>query len=157
MNKKQVALGYVRLSQTFSNSDRYSVEQQKANIEKVCRANNWALELYQDKDKQESDTAIKKRLEWQRLEARLLDDDVVALVANDMQTIHRKMWRVGELINRLSKNNTLLIWANENKEVDFSDNTEIAKIYLLSWFEEQYAEDARKRPSSGGRRGHGRS
>lgn len=148
MIKKQVALGYIRLSQTRDKSDLNSVERQKANIKKVCDANNWTLELYEDADKHKSGTSVKERLEWQRLEARLLDNDVVALVANDMSRIHRKMWRVGQLIEKLENNKIILVLADDKRWIDFNNSNDVAQIKLMGWFDEQYADDARKRAES---------
>ena len=94
----KVALCYIRQSYTRDGDDKNSPERQQANIERVCQENGWIPEWYIDADGHKSGRKVKNRPGWLALERRLADPDVVALVANDLARVHRKGWRVGDLI-----------------------------------------------------------
>src|SRR5205809_863176 len=101
--ERNVALCYVRLSYTRDGDDTNSPERQRANIQALCERNGWIPEWYEDTKGHKSGRYEKNRPQWLALKARLSDPDVVGLVANDLARLHRKGWRVGDLIDHLSK------------------------------------------------------
>ncbi len=144
-SERTVALCYVRQSYTRDENDKDSPERQRANIERVCRENGWSPEWYEDVDGHKSARQVKNRPAWLRLEKRLGDADVVALVANDLARLHRKGWRVGDLIEKLERYGIALVLAAPNREVDTS--TPMGKIFIqfAAIFDEYYAEDISQR------------
>src|SRR5215213_8393403 len=60
----------------------------------------------------------KNRPGWLALKARLDDSDVVALVANDLSRLHRKGWRIGDLIEYVNERNLYLMLAAPRREID---------------------------------------
>src|SRR6266568_7150123 len=97
--RRITALCYIRQSMTREGIDTNSPERQKANIQAICDRNGWTPEWYMDTDGHKSGRQEKNRPGWLALKARLGDPDVVALVANDLARLHRKGWRVGDLID----------------------------------------------------------
>ena len=96
---RNTALCYIRQSVTLNPNDMDSPERQRENIEVVCRQNGWLPEWYVDADGHKSGTKEKNRPGWLALKTRLSDPDIVALVANDLSRLHRKGWRVGDLLD----------------------------------------------------------
>ncbi len=147
--ERTVALCYVRQSFTRDETDKDSPERQRANIERVCQENNWTPEWYEDTEGHKSARTVKNRPGWLALEQRLGDPDVVALVGNDLARLHRKGWRVGDLIDRLERHNVSLVLAAPNRQVDTS--TPMGRIFIqfAAIFDEYYSEDiaARARDS----------
>ena len=144
-SKRHVALCYVRQSFTRDANDKDSPERQRANIERVCQENDWTPEWYEDVDGHKSGRQVKNRPAWLRLEKRLKAPDVVALVANDLARLHRKGWRVGDLIEKLERYGVALVLAAPHREVDTS--TPMGKIFIqfAAIFDEYYAEDISQR------------
>jgi DNA invertase Pin-like site-specific DNA recombinase len=105
---RRVALCYVRQSQTRDENDMDSPERQRENITLACQQHGWTPEWYEDVDGHRSGTKVKNRPGWLALKARLADPDVAALVANDLSRLHRKGWRVGDLLDFVRS--TMLIW-----------------------------------------------
>ncbi|MCL4237625.1 MAG: recombinase family protein [Anaerolineae bacterium] len=153
----QVALCYVRQSFTRDETDKDSPERQRANIERVCQENGWTPEWYEDAEGHKSARTVKNRPGWLALEKRLGNADVVALVGNDLARLHRKGWRVGDLIDRLEKHDISLVLAAPNRQVDTS--TPMGRIFIqfAAIFDEYYSEDiaARARDSVRFRKGKG--
>src|SRR5439155_21803688 len=89
----------VRLSWTPNPSEADSPERQKANCEALCERKGWRPEFHYDVDKHKSGREEKNRPNWLALKGRMNDADVVAIVANDLARLHRKGWRVGQLID----------------------------------------------------------
>ena len=100
---------------------------------------------YEDAEGHKSARTVKNRPGWLALEKRLNDDDVVALVGNDLARLHRKGWRVGDLIDRLEKNDVSLVLAAPNRQVDTS--TPMGRIFIqfAAIFDEYYSEDIAQR------------
>ena len=140
-----VALCYIRQSYTRDGDDKNSPERQKANIERICEEHGWSPEWYEDTDGHKSGRKVQNRPGWLALEKRLSDDDVVALVANDLARVHRKGWRVGDLIEKLERYQIALVLAAPNREVDTS--TAMGRIFIqfAAIFDEYYAEDISQR------------
>lgn len=140
-----IALCYVRQSFTRDEDDKNSPERQRANIERVCAENGWTPEWYEDAEGHKSGRKVKNRPGWLALEKRLDDGDVAALVANDLARLHRKGWRVGDLIERLERYEIALVLAAPNRHVDTS--TPMGRIFIqfAAIFDEYYAEDISQR------------
>jgi hypothetical protein len=62
----------------------------------------------------------KNRPGWLALKARLGDPDVIALVANDLSRLHRKGWRVGDLLDFVEQHDIKLVLADPRRQIDFS-------------------------------------
>lgn len=140
-----IALCYIRQSVTRESDDNFSPERQRANIQAVCDQNGWTPEWYEDIEGHKSGRNIKNRPGWLALKDRLGDPDVVALVANDLARLHRKGWRVGDLIEQLEMHEVSLLLAAPGREIDTS--TPLGKIFVqfTAMFDEYYAEDISKR------------
>lgn len=141
----RIALCYVRQSVTRDADDKNSPDRQKANIKQVCEKHDWVPEWYEDTDGHKSGRHIKNRPGWLALKERLPDADVVALVANDLARLHRKGWRVGDLLDQLEKYDVALALCAPGREVDTS--TALGKIFIqfTAMFDEYYAEDISQR------------
>ena len=143
--KRQVALCYVRQSYTRDEDDRNSPERQRANIEAFVQNKGWVAEWYEDVGGHKSARKEQNRPEWLRLKARLDDPDVVALVANDLSRLHRKGWRVGDLVDYLEKLDVALVLAAPGREVDTSTPLGRLFIQFTAIIDEYYAEDISQR------------
>src|SRR5690606_15426514 len=110
-----------------------------------CQEHNWSPEWYEDTDGHKSGRKVQNRPGWLALEKRLEDADVVALVANDLARVHRRGWRVGDLIEKLARYQIALVLAAPNREVDTS--TPMGRIFIqfAAIFDEYYAEDISQR------------
>lgn len=104
-----------------------SPERQRANILAVCEKNGWIPEFHEDADKHKSGTKEKKRPGWLALKSCLADPDVAALVANDLARLHRKGWRIGDLIDYLDQRGVNLVLAAPGREVDLSTAVVVAR------------------------------
>ena len=73
------------------------------------------------------------------------DPDVVALVANDLASLHRKGWRVSDMLEQLERSNITLVLAAPERVIDTS--TPLGKIFIqfTAMFDEYYAEDLSQR------------
>ncbi len=143
--ERTVALCYIRQSFTRDDDDVNSPERQRANIESQVQRKGWTAEWYEDVGGHKSGRKEDNRPEWLRLKARLGDPDVVALVANDMSRLHRKGWRVGDLIDHLERHDVALVLAAPNREVDTS--TPLGRMFIQfgAIVDEYYAEDISQR------------
>jgi DNA invertase Pin-like site-specific DNA recombinase len=127
-SKRQVALCYVRQSYTRDEDDKNSPERQRANIEAFLERKGWTAEWYEDVGGHKSGRKEANRPEWLRLKARLGDPDVAALVANDLSRLHRKGWRVGDLVDYLERRELALALAAPGREVDMS--TALGRLFI---------------------------
>ena len=73
------------------------------------------------------------------------DPDVVALVANDLARLHRKTWRVGQLMDRLDEYGVHLVLAAPGREIDTSTPMGRMLITILAMQDEAYATDISQR------------
>ena len=142
---RTVALCYVRQSMTRDANDTNSPEWQRANITAICQKNNWTPEWYQDADGHKSGRTEKNRPGWLALKARLSDPDIVALVANDTSRLHRKSWRIGDLLDFLQEHHIRLVLASSNQEIDLSVISGLIFAQLAAIFDEWYAADISRR------------
>lgn len=144
---RRVALCYVRQSQTRDENDMDSPERQRENITLVCQQHGWTPEWYEDVDGHRSGTKVKNRPGWLALKARLSDPDVAALVANDLSRLHRKGWRVGDLLDFVEEHDVNLVLAAPGKQMDFSTPQGRIVAQLSAIFDEWYAVDISQRSS----------
>ena len=152
LNKKKiveeeriVALCYIRQSRTQNEEDTDSPERQRANIQSVCDRFGWKPEWYVDAEGHKSGRDIKNRHAWLALSARLGDPDVVALVGNDLARLHRKGWRVGDLIEHLERYDVRLVLAAPGREVDTSTPQGRMFVQFTAMLDEYYANDIAQR------------
>lgn len=141
----KIALCYVRQSMTRDENDTNSPERQKANILLVCQKNGWIPEWYEDAEGHKSGRYVNNRPGWLAMSERFNDPDVVALVANDLSRIHRKGWRVGDLIDHLEQRGIALVAAAPGREIDTSNATGKMFVQFTAMLDEYYAEDISQR------------
>ncbi len=156
---RNVALCYVRLSYTRVGDDPDSPERQRANILATCQARGWIPEWYQDVDGHKSGRHEKNRPGWLALKARLGDPDVVALVANDLARLHRKGWRVGNLLEFVEEHGVTLVLAAPGRNLDMSSPMGRVAVMIAAMMDEYYAADVaqRQKDNVAYRRGLGKS
>lgn len=157
--KRKVALCYVRQSFTRDGEDMDSPDRQKANIEAKCQQMGWTPEWYQDADGHKSGRYEKNRPGWLALKERLNDPDVVSLVANDLARLHRKGWRVGDLIDYLDDYDVSLVLAAPGREIDLSTPMGRLFVQFTAILDEWYAADisARAKDNIAHRKAQGKS
>ncbi|MBN2470232.1 MAG: recombinase family protein [Anaerolineae bacterium] len=144
-SNRTIALCYVRQSYTRNESDMSSPEHQRANIDAFCKSKGWIPEWYEDAEGHKSGRYVSNRPGWQALEQRLKDPDVVALVANDLARLHRKTWRVGQLMDRLDELGVALVLAAPSRQIDTSTDLGRMMITILAMQDEAYANDISQR------------
>lgn len=146
-SEPKIALAYIRRSYTRSGDEdeSNSPERQRANIEAICERNGWIPEFYEDVDGHKSGTREQNRPAWLALKARLGDPDVVALVANDLARLHRKGWRVGDLIEYLDQRGVTLVLAAPGREIDLSSALGRLFVQFTAILDEWYAADISQR------------
>ena len=144
---RNTALCYVRQSYTrFGEADDLnSPERQRANIQAKCDQHGWIPEWYEDVGGHRSGRSIKNRPQWRALKARLKDPDVMALVANDLSRLHRKGWRIGDLIEFLAEHDVDLVLAAPGRDVDTSTLKGRMFVQFAAIIDEFYAEDISQR------------
>ncbi|MCC6975232.1 MAG: recombinase family protein [Anaerolineae bacterium] len=142
---RNVALGYIRLSYNPQGNESDSPERQRAYIQSEADKHGFQVEWFEDAQGHRSGRDVKNRPEWLRLEKRLADPDVAALMVYDLSRAHRKQWRIGELLERLDRLGVKFIQAAPGRNIDSS--TQWGR-YALNWMaqsDEYYAEDISRR------------
>ena len=142
---RNIALCYVRQSQTRDSDDLNSPERQRENIRLVCQQHGWTPEWYEDVDGHKSGTKVKNRPGWLALKARMADADIAAIVANDLSRLHRKGWRIGDLLDFVDQYAVNLVLAAPGKQMDFSTPQGRIIAQLSAIFDEWYAVDIAQR------------
>ncbi len=157
--KRSVALCYIRLSFTRDADDTNSPDRQRANIQVVCNKYGWTPEWYEDVGGHKSGRYEKNRPQWLALKARLGDPDVIALIANDLSRLHRKGWRVGDLIEYLNECGVNLVLAAPGREIDTTTMKGRMFLQFGAIVDEYYAEDISQRAKDNiaYRKGQGKS
>jgi DNA invertase Pin-like site-specific DNA recombinase len=117
---RTIALCYIRKSWTRDESDQISPERQRFHIQTMCDLNGWTPEWYEDTDGHRSGMYEKNRPGWLALKARMSEPDVVAVIANDLARLHRKGWRVGDLLDFVDEHGIKLVLADPRRQIDFS-------------------------------------
>lgn len=115
-----VALCYVRQSYTRDDDDTNSPERQRDNIERILKRNGWIAEWYEDVGGHKSGQYEDNRPAWLQLKERLEDEDVVALIANDLSRLHRNIANISSLVDTLQTTNISLILAASDITIDTS-------------------------------------
>ncbi len=139
--ERKFALCYVRMSYTLNASEADSPERQEANCRAFCERKGWLPAFYYDVDKHKSGTQEKNRPGWLALKQRMDDPDVVAIVSNDLARLHRKGWRVGQLIDWVEEHGIYLALAAPGRELDFSDPRDRLTATFIAMLDEYYAAD----------------
>lgn len=142
---RTTALCYIRQSYTRTADDMNSPERQEENIRLICKRNDWLPEWYRDTDGHKSGRQEKNRPGWLALKARLGDPDVAALVANDLSRLHRKGWRVGDLIDYVEEHGVRLVLAAPGREIDMSSPMGRMLVQFIAMLDEWYAADISQR------------
>lgn len=142
---RNTALCYVRQSLTRDGKDKDSPERQRANITAYCERMGWQPEFYEDAEGHKTGTKEANRPGWLSLKARLSDPDVTALVANDLSRLHRKGWRVGDLIDYLDTKGVTLVLAAPGREIDLSTPMGRLFVQFTAILDEWYAADISQR------------
>lgn len=142
---RNIALCYVRKSWTRDEKDAISPERQRKNIQAVCDAHGWIPQWFEDVDGHKSGMHERNRPGWMALKARLADPDVLAIVANDLARLHRKGWRIGDLLDFVEQHKITLIIADPQRGMDFSTVHGRLIAQLSAIFDEWYAVDVSMR------------
>ena len=150
--QRRVALCYVRLSYTRTGEDAVSPERQRANIETMLADSGLTLEWYEDVQGHRSGADTEHRPGWRALEHRLDDDDVDLIIANDLSRIHRRGWRIGQLIHRIQSNSKRLLLAAPGRQIDLSTPMGLMIVQFIAMVDEYYVLDARLRQQDNARR-----
>jgi DNA invertase Pin-like site-specific DNA recombinase len=143
--ERNIALCYIRKSWTRDETDQISPERQRSHIQATCEANGWKAEWYEDTEGHRSGMFEKNRPGWLALKARLGDPDVIALVANDLARLHRKGWRIGDLLDYVEQRSIRLVLADPRRHIDFSTPYGRMFAQLSAIFDEWYATDISER------------
>jgi len=138
---RNVALCYIRRSWVKTEKDLVSPEIQRQSIQRVCEAHGWTMEWYEDAEGHKSGMHEQNRPGWLSLKARMSDSDVTAIVAYDLSRLHRRGWRIGDLLDFVDRHNIRLVLADPNRSVDFSTPQGRLMAQLAALFDEYYAVD----------------
>jgi len=142
---RNVALCYVRQSVTQGEDDTASPERQRANITEYCTERGWIMEWYQDAEGHKSGATEANRPGWLALKKRLNGPDIVAVVANDFSRVHRKMYRMGELMDFCREHDIELCKAVSKESMNIKDSSVSSWVMLESLFNEMYVTDSSRR------------
>ncbi len=142
---RNVALCYVRKSWVKDDTDLISPEIQRRNIQRVCDTNGWTPEWHEDVEGHKSGMHEKNRPGWLEVKARLRDGDIAALIANDLSRLHRRGWRIGDLLDFVDSHGVRLVLADPAKQMDFSTPQGRMFAQLTAIFDEWYAMDVSQR------------
>lgn len=94
---------YIHQSFTKDENVKASLERQRALAEALVQEAGWNAEWYEDTERHKSGRFVNNRSGWLELKKRLTDPDVAAIVAYDLARLHRKGWRIGELLDQLEE------------------------------------------------------
>jgi len=142
---RNTALCYVRQSITRDENDTDSPERQRSNIEEYCAERGWIAEWYEDAEGHKSGSLENNRPRWLALKKRLADPDVVAVVANDFSRLHRKTYRMGELMDFCREHHIEMVKAVSRESLNIQDSTVSSWVLLESIFNEMYVSDISRR------------
>lgn len=117
---KKVALCYIRQSYTRDDDDTNSPDRQRANIQRIVERHGWQAEWYEDVGGHKSGQSESNRPAWLNLKERLGDDDIVALIANDLSRLHRNVANISSLVELLQTKDISLVIAASDIEIDTS-------------------------------------
>lgn len=140
-DSRKVGLIYLRLSVNPNGDESDSPERQLENGLRACEERGWTPEVHEDTIGHNSGRSTEKRPGWQAIEARLGDPDVAGLVANDLSRLHRKGWRVNQLIEFVLKHGIHLVTAAPGRQCDLTTMEGRFQASLIALLDEYYAED----------------
>ena len=146
--KRNIALCYVRQSVTRDENDMSSPIRQRENIMRVCEQNDWIPEWYEDIQGHKSGTGVKGRPAWQDLWGRIEDPDVIAIIANDMSRLHRRVWRIGQLIDKVVELKIHMIFADPSQHIDLTSPQGRMMAQFFAMMDENYALDISSKAKS---------
>ncbi len=118
--ERKIALGYIRNSFTRNKTDTDSPDRQRANIESVAARKGYTVEWYTDIEGHKSGRYEKNRPGWLALKDRIGDPDVIAIIANDLSRLHRKLSRLSDLLDLVDEHKMELMLAAPGRELDTS-------------------------------------
>lgn len=157
--ERTIALCYIRQSYTRDGKDMHSPERQRDLILAECERNGWTPEWYQDADGHKTGTKEKNRPGWLALKARLHDPDIAAIIAYDLSRIHRKGWRIGDLVDFIVEHDIRLVLTRPGQQIDLSSPQGRILVQFIAMLDEWYAADIseRSRNTAAYRRASGKS
>jgi hypothetical protein len=119
-----------------------SPERQKANIEALCLSREWVPEFYTDTEGHKSAFYEENRPSWLSLKERIGAPDVIAIVANDPNRIHRRFWRTGQLLDLVERHGLHLIFASPTSAIrDIKDPRDKFILQMYALMDENYVLD----------------
>lgn len=139
--KRNIALCYIRQSQTRDEDDKNSPKRQRDNIERICLKNGWIPEWYEDVGGHRSGTSEDKRPEWLALKSRIGDPDVVAVIANDLSRLHRNLAGTTLLLDQLERYAVTLVLAASGNDIDVTTLTGQMFAQIRGLMDAFYAKD----------------
>src|SRR5260221_1057387 len=157
---RNVALCYVRQSYTRDATDTNSPERQHANIKALCVQRGWIPQFFTDADGHKSAFYEQNRPAWLELKDRINDSDVVAVVGNHPNRLHRKMWRMGSLLESVERNSLHLVFASPTSPIrDISNPADKFILQMYALMDENTVLDIsrKQKDSIAYRKGHGES
>ncbi len=131
-----------RVAENKEDEDATSTERQRRNIlDAAKRFQLGKVKIFEEPKGHRSGASIKNRPMWRKLDARIRAGKVRVLIVNDLSRLHRKGWRIGELLDWLEKHNVRLILAAPGREVDVSSIMGKMFVAFVSLIDEYYVAD----------------
>jgi len=143
--ERKTALIYIRQSVTKNDSDKASPERQRALARAYVQSVGLTAEWYEDADGHKSARFVTNRPGWLELQHRLSDPDVKALVVYDLARLHRKGWRIGDLLDQLDEYGVDLVFTRPNYELDTKTRSGKFLAQIRGMLDEDYAEQVSER------------
>lgn len=145
VQQRNIALCYIRQSYTEDEEDKASPDRQRALIAARVEQEGWIAEWYEDVEGHKSARFVNNRPAWLQLKKRLSDPDVIALVTLDLARLHRKGWRIGDLLDQLETDGVRLVFTRQGYELDTSTYNGKFVAQITAMLDEAYAEDVSRR------------
>lgn len=143
--ERTTALVYIRQSFTKDANDKASPDRQRALAEARAREEGWEIEWYEDAEGHKSGRFVKNRPGWLELNRRINDPDVAAVIAYDLARLHRKGWRIGDLLDQLEQVDVSLVFTRPGYNMDTSTRNGKFMAQIVAMLDEAYAEDVSQR------------
>lgn len=143
--ERKTALIYIRQSFTKDENDKASPERQRTLAEIRAKEEGWDVEWYEDADGHKSGRFVTNRPGWLEMKQRLADPDVVSVIAYDLARLHRKGWRIGDLLDQLDHYGVQLAFTRPGYNMDTSTRNGKFMAQIVAMLDEAYAEDVSQR------------
>ena len=143
--ERKTALIYIRQSVTKDENDKASPDRQRLLAEARVKEARWEAEWYEDTEGHKSGRFVNNRPGWLELKKRMADPDVAAIVAYDLARLHRKGWRIGDLLDQLEELGVALIFTRPGYNMDTSTRNGKFMAQIVAMLDEAYAEDVSQR------------